>query len=197
MNRVRDETEIYSNYLLSEFDELNSLYQQYVGKTVDQNILDEIIGYLIFMYVNGARSVALMTRSDKFEEPDAATISNALYQPVDGKDVIDRLEEYIGCPYESCERDIDVIVRTEGHRLYILGQMEMARQIEMNGEKLYKRWDTTLDGKSRNTHFLLNNTVKKLDEYFETVNGKSKAPGQFGIPEEDCNCRCILRYERK
>ena len=197
MHRVRDETEIYSNYLLSEFDELNAMYKQYEGKNIDSGIVDEIIGYLIFMYFNGAQSVSLMIGESEFEEPDAITISSALYQKTDGKDVIDRLEEYIGQPYGSSEKDIDAIIRTEGHRLYVLGQMESARQIEEKGASLYKRWYTTLDGKERHTHYLLNDTVKPIDEYFETINGKTKAPGQFGIPEEDCNCRCILRYERK
>lgn len=122
MHRVRDETEIYSNYLLSEFDELNAMYKQYEGKNIDSGIVDEIIGYLIFMYFNGAQSVSLMIGESEFEEPDAITISSALYQKTDGKDVIDRLEEYIGQPYGSSEKDIDAIIRTEGHRLYVLGQ---------------------------------------------------------------------------
>ena len=31
-----------------------------------------------------------------------------------------------------------------------------------------------------------------MDEYFEGGGGKAMHPGGFGIPSEDCNCRCCL-----
>lgn len=196
MHRVRDETEIYTNYLLSEFEELNNITGLYTGKKVDVKMIDDIMEYLIFMYLNGMQSVGYMVGASEIKEPDSKTISDALYQKIDGKDVMERLEQYLEFEYMDFYDNIDSIIRTDGHRMYILGQMAMIDQLSSEGYTIKKTWDTTLDGKERETHRLLDGKTKYNDEYFETVNGKAKAPGQFGVPEEDCNCRCILKCER-
>ena len=56
-----------------------------------------------------------------------------------------------------------------------------------------KTWDATLDDKTRTTHIGLNGTTVAWDEYFWTVNGAALYPGGFNIPEEDINCRCVIR----
>lgn len=85
--------------------------------------------------------------------------------------------------------------RSEIHRAFLQGQSYGADTIEKDsGTLIYKKWDATLDEKTRDTHFLLHGTTKLIDDYFETVNGKALTPGTFGIAEEDCNCRCILEF---
>lgn len=196
MHRVRDETEIYSNYLTSEFDELNEIYYEYQDKEISDKTIEDIIQYFIFMFLNGYQSVAYMVGVDGLKEPTTKAISNAVYKLVQGKDVLDRLEPLKGGNYNDLQGQIDNIIRSDGHRCYVEGQKECANSIKESGIRLKKIWDSVMDGKERITHHKLHGVEKDDDEYFETMNGKTKAPGQFGIPQEDCNCRCILRYRR-
>lgn len=194
MHRVRDETEIYTNYLLSEFEQLNAVSNAYRGKAVDEDLIESIVMYLIFMYLNGFDATALMLR-ESADEPTAAEISKSVYADVGGKDVDDRLRELLGMTFEDAEGKLDDIIRSDGHRLYVLGQAALARAVSEKGIRLKKKWDTTMDGKERRTHHKLDGVEKDVGEVFETYLGnKAQAPGQFGVPEEDCNCRCILRY---
>ena len=196
MHRVRDETEIYSNYLTSEFDELNSIFYEYRGKEITDDLISDVIQYVIFMYLNGYQSVSYMVGVDGTREPNTKTISKAIYTIIDGKDIYDRLSEIKGKKYDDLQGQIENIIRSDGHRCYVSGQMQCAKNIKSKGVRLSKTWDSVMDGKERITHHNLHGVEKEEDEYFETVNGKTKAPGQFGIPEEDCNCRCILKYRR-
>ena len=197
MHRVRDETEIYSNYLISEFDELNELYYEYSDKEITQKLIDDVMEYMIFMYLNGFQSAAYMVGYDSFKEPDAKMIAKAVYQEIDGKDVFQRLQELSGGNYNDMQGQIDNIVRSDGHRCYVLGQEDFGKSAEENGFDLEKSWDSVMDGKERETHHDLHGTTIPFSDYFVTKNGKAKAPGLFNIPEEDCNCRCILRFRRK
>ena len=55
-----------------------------------------------------------------------------------------------------------------------------------------KRWDATLDFKTRSTHANLDGQTVQIDEYFESDEGKVFAPHEFGIASQDINCRCRL-----
>ena len=55
-----------------------------------------------------------------------------------------------------------------------------------------KQWDSTLDGRTRTTHRQLDGQIRELDEPFEIDGMKVDAPGMFGNPAEDCNCRCAV-----
>lgn len=51
---------------------------------------------------------------------------------------------------------------------------------------------STLDGNTRDLHRLLDGQIRDVNELFEVANLKVEAPGMFGDPAEDCNCRCCL-----
>lgn len=57
---------------------------------------------------------------------------------------------------------------------------------------LVKQWDATLDGATREHHQMLDGQIREVDEPFEVGGRKVEAPGMFGDPAEDCNCRCCL-----
>lgn len=57
---------------------------------------------------------------------------------------------------------------------------------------MYLLWDSTLDGRTRDTHRKLDGQIRELDEPFEVAGMKADAPGYFGNPAEDCNCRCAV-----
>lgn len=84
------------------------------------------------------------------------------------------------------------IARTEGHRIQSEAKIDAYTSAKTKGADIVKQWDSTLDGKTRDTHRKLDGQIRELDEDFE-VNGMTvSAPGHFGDPAEDCNCRCCL-----
>ena len=85
------------------------------------------------------------------------------------------------------------IARTEGLRVSSESKLDYAKKVKNRyGADLVKQWDSTLDGKTRAEHQQLDGQYKEIDEYFECSAGKAKAPGLFGNPAMDCNCRCCL-----
>ena len=84
------------------------------------------------------------------------------------------------------------IARTEGHRIQSEAKIDAYTSAKTKGADIVKQWDSTLDGKTRDTHRKLDGQIRELYEDFE-VNGMTvSAPGHFGDPAEDCNCRCCL-----
>lgn len=85
-----------------------------------------------------------------------------------------------------------LIARTEGHRVQNDARLDAMQAAKKKGADIVKQWDSTLDGKTRPNHRLLDGQVRELDEAFEVSGMKVNAPGHFGIAAEDCNCRCCL-----
>lgn len=88
----------------------------------------------------------------------------------------------------------DAIIRiadTEMHRIANAAALETARR---DGART-KTWVTMMDDRVRDSHdYLLGQTVD-IDEDFYTWDGAhAPAPGMFGVPEEDCNCRCECKF---
>ena len=84
------------------------------------------------------------------------------------------------------------IVQTEGHRIQIRSVLDSGNKARAKGADLVKVWDSTLDSKTRDHHRELDGQVRELDEDFEVDGITVSAPGQFGMPSEDCRCRCAL-----
>lgn len=84
------------------------------------------------------------------------------------------------------------IVRTEGHRIQSASALDAMYAAREKGADVVKQWDSTLDGKTRDSHRRLDGQLRELDEKFEIDGKKAIAPGYFGSPKEDCNCRCGL-----
>lgn len=68
--------------------------------------------------------------------------------------------------------------------------MDAQQEAKAHGADIVKQWDSTLDGRTRATHRELDGQIRELDEPFEIHGKKAQAPGYFGDPAEDCNCRC-------
>lgn len=49
----------------------------------------------------------------------------------------------------------------------------------------------------RDTHRKLDGQIRELDEDFEVDGMRASAPGHFGDPAEDCNCRCAVLQREK
>lgn len=89
------------------------------------------------------------------------------------------------------------IARTEGHRIQQSSALDAMKKAKSKGADVVKQWDATLDGNTRSTHRALDGQIAELNQKFHSVQGDVEAPGMFGIPSEDCNCRCQLLQRAK
>lgn len=72
-------------------------------------------------------------------------------------------------------------------------RLERFREAEERGIKLQKRWDATLDSRTRDTHRDLDGQVVGIDEPFEINGMEIMEPGDpHAQPELVYNCRCRL-----
>lgn len=85
-----------------------------------------------------------------------------------------------------------LIARTEAHRIQCQATSDAQFKAKEKGADIVKQWDSTLDGKTRPHHRMLDGQIRELDEPFEVDGKEVEAPGMFGRPSEDCNCRCAL-----
>lgn len=89
------------------------------------------------------------------------------------------------------------IARTEGHRVQQQSQWDALNKANDKGCDIVKQWDSTLDGRTRPSHRMLDGQIRELDEDFEIGIKKAKYPGAFGRPEEDIHCRCCMTQRAK
>ncbi len=89
------------------------------------------------------------------------------------------------------------IVRTEGHRIQQASANDARNAAKDRGCDVVKQWDGTLDGGTRPTHRKLDGQIRETDEPFEVDGKTAMYPGDFGKPEEDCNCRCVALTRAK
>jgi len=82
------------------------------------------------------------------------------------------------------------IARTEGHRVAEEAKMDAMLKCKKLGANVVKKWDSTLDGKTRPSHRALDGQVRELDEPFS--NGLQFPSDPNGIAKEVINCRCTM-----
>lgn len=111
-------------------------------------------------------------------------------------------------PYETMARSISDygqadlnrsmrIARTEGHRIQSEAKLDCMNNAKKKGAGIVKQWDSTLDGRTRPEHKLLDGQIREIDENFEVDGYSAQGPGGFGDPYMDCNCRCCLLQRAK
>lgn len=86
------------------------------------------------------------------------------------------------------------IARTETIGASNEGALEAYRQ---TGLKIKKGWLSAGDERTRETHIAAgkqydDNGAISLSDDFQVGAGSGAAPGQIGLPEEDCQCRCSI-----
>lgn len=95
-------------------------------------------------------------------------------------------------PFNTAINNSIRIARTEGHRIQQRSALDAQYAAKEKGADVLKQWDSTLDNRTRPHHRQLDGQIRELDEPFEVDGLKAQAPGYFGKPKEDCNCRCCL-----
>ncbi len=104
-------------------------------------------------------------------------------------------------PYENIARNLTNtttisfnkamrIARTEGHGVQCKAAFEAQHKAKEAGAAIVKQWDSTLDGKTRDSHRRLDGQIRELDEPFS--NGMMIPSDSKGGAAEVVNCRCAL-----
>ena len=152
-------------------------------RVYEEDILDEMLDLFLLAYATG-NTVTNENLSFNWN-PTLEDVDRVVNKEIDGKTWRDRVLEYF-------EQDGDVydlirIAETETHRDANESALETAKKA---GAKS-KTWMTMLDDKVREDHDYLEGVTVGIDEDFYTWQGyHAPAPGMFGVPEEDINCRC-------
>lgn len=180
---------------LFPFDELNTLKSEMeADKAKDAEqfkkrkgyYIDEVTDLFVLAYVFGTAEVGNELNTKL--EPDISEMRSVIEERFDGKDYKDRLNEYFD---SGTDYDITRVLDTDVHRIYNAAKFNGARR----GGATTKTWRTQLDLKVRDTHDYLEGVTVPLDAEFYTYNGNHTFyPGQFGVAEEDVNCRCYVEF---
>lgn len=96
------------------------------------------------------------------------------------------------------------VFRTESTDMRSRFKMELQENLLAEGIKVKRRWlhtmfnsrNVILDNYTpRGDHLAMNGQLEDSLGYFHSPNGAvTKAPGMFGLPEEDINCRCDVDF---
>lgn len=156
-------------------------------KREEEDIIDELLDLFLLAYAMG-NSVTNDNLSSDYA-PSVDEVMEVVDAKVAGKTWRERVEEYFA--NGGTGADIARIADTEMHRIANAAALETARR---DGART-KTWVTMMDDRVRDSHdYLLGQTVD-IDEDFYTWDGAhAPAPGMFGVPEEDCNCRCECEF---
>lgn len=87
------------------------------------------------------------------------------------------------------------IARTEGHRVQNQAAFDAQHKAKEKGANIVKQWDSTLDGRTRPSHRVVDGEIRELDEKFS--NGLRFPGDPNGKAAEVINCRCALLQRAK
>ena len=98
------------------------------------------------------------------------------------------------------------ISRTENTQMRSKTKLEIQKLLLEQGIEVKRKWVHTLynpmaiitdEYEPRLDHLAINGQLEDDNGYFHTPLAKGKAPGMFGIPQEDINCRCDIDFVLK
>lgn len=152
-----------------------------------EDILDEMLDLFLLAYATGNEVTNASLSSDW--QPTLDDVMEVVDKKVAGKTWRERAEEYF--ENEGSVEDLVRIAETESHR----DANEAAYMTAKEAGAKSKTWICQMLPNSRDTHIYLNGVTIPLDaEFYTFLGNKALFPGQFGVAEEDCNCKCELSY---
>ncbi|MDU6063906.1 MAG: phage minor head protein [Anaerococcus sp.] len=213
-NRLNKELERIGQMLTQDYREVAKIIKQ-----SQQNVYIE--KYLMSLYLY---EMASQTSMD-FDVPTQAIIQKAIEQPVDLIKLVPTLERHrnnvlkkirieitkgivngkgythiakalrddLGMSKAQAQR----VARTETGRALSQAGLDSAMVAKDNGLDMKKRWFTTKDTRTRDTHRHLDGTSVDIEDNFHSSGCVGPAPKLFvGVAsaKENINCRCKLLY---
>lgn len=113
-------------------------------------------------------------------------LSRGISQSLPYNEIARNLKNATNLSYNKCVR----IARTEGHRVSQEGCYNTQLKAKERGADIKKQWDSTLDGRTRDTHRKVDGEIRELEEPFS--NGLMYPSDPDGQAHEVINCRCAL-----
>lgn len=113
-------------------------------------------------------------------------LSRGISQSLSYRDIARNLKNVANISFNNAVR----IARTEGHRITQEATFNCQTEAKKRGCEILKRWDSTLDKRTRRTHQELDGQTVDVDEPFVIRGHKAMYPSGFGVASEDINCRC-------
>ena len=177
------------------FDEINlleyTLPAYFQDGKIKSDLLDDLLDALedlfLLSYALGTQDANRQMKSEI--RPSVEEVMDTIDAKVAGKTWRERVKEYAengGTP-----ADIARIIETEAHR----DSNEAAFRTAEKAGATTKTWHTMMDDVVRETHVYLEGVTAPIDgEFYSFRGGSTKYPGQWGIAEEDVNCRCWLTF---
>lgn len=179
------------------FDELNAL-EAYISavfkardngimtaREAEEDIIDELLDLYLLAYENGARYASETLGEDIPIDRDR--MEAAVYEKIAGRDFVERVREYVE---DGTVADIIRVADTDETRIYNEGIVDTAEQSD---QMVFKRWNTMLDDRVRDTHEYLEGNIVPLNRAFYTYDGDNAMyPGGFTLPQNNVNCRCVI-----
>ena len=186
----------------NEFESMS----EYLAKSYEE-------GFLGTMYDLQGQGIPLVFPIDQAQVLEAiqteTNLSTTLYGAM-GKDIKDLQKKIAGeisrglatgMMYSEMARNIASwaripknnamrIARTEAHRIQCKAAYDAQWKAKSKGADVVKQWDSTLDGKTRDSHRAIDGEIKELDETFS--NGLEYPGDPSGAAAEVINCRCAL-----
>ena len=178
---------------LMPFDAINRLKNELPiyfedGKIRSKVDLDDIIDDMFYIFLlSYSRGVQAVNPDYK---PTLKEAMETIDEKVDGLTWRERMREH----YEQGGTIADVtrIIETEAHRDANTAAYEAAKKAGCTT----KTWHTMMDDRVRDSHRYLEGVTIPIDaEFYSAYGGHTMFPGQWGIADEDCNCRCWLTYK--
>ncbi len=113
-------------------------------------------------------------------------LSRGIAQSLSYRDIARNLKNAANISFNNAVR----IARTEGHRINQEATFNCQMEAKKRGCEIVKRWDSTLDKRTRRTHQELDGQTVEIDEPFVIRGYSAMHPSGFGVASEDINCRC-------
>lgn len=170
-------------------------------------------GFIGAMYQMHAQDVPIIVPIDQGAEVQAiqleTKLKNPLYEALAGgmdgmkKAIQSELTRGIamGLGWDETARNLSnttkaplahakTIARTEGHRIQEKAAYDAFQKAKNRGADVLKQWDSTLDGKTRDSHRRVDGELREDGKKFS--NGLMYPGDPDGEAEEVVNCRCTM-----
>mgnify|MGYP004557985627 FL=1 len=121
---------------------------------------------------------------DKLKKTITQEISRGIASGLPYSDIARNINNVSGSGLSNAKR----IARTEGHRIQQTSSRDAQYTAKKKGCDVVKQWDSTLDGRTRDSHARVDGEIRELDEEFS--NGLMFPGDPSGRAAEVINCRC-------
>lgn len=120
----------------------------------------------------------------KLKKTITQEISRGIASGLPYRDITRNIRNVSGAPLSRAK----TIARTEGHRIQQTSTRDAQYAAKKRGADIVKQWDATLDGRTRDSHRMVDGEIRELNEEFS--NGLMFPGDPSGSAAEVVNCRC-------